>query len=303
METEQISTPLRKRHLLAAALHAVAFVVMIVLVVGVDTKTRDSMEKKVYRLKVQPPPPNDGTLTNFTVSDLNTPYALSAFPNTINPVYGTIAFFGLTSCAHIFYGLSPAYTKSYHENRNPFRWLEYAITATLMVLLIALNAGVQTIEAVIPILVATAVMQGCGFIVEAELAKQVPNYQVALMATICGWGLLLAVFVPILFGYWTALDDFNQQYVNSDGRPLKDKNGRDIAIPGFVAFIVFFQLAGFMLFGVTQLIQYRRRSASGNDMRTPFQKAERMYITLSLVTKLLLAGGIGWGVLSRASLK
>ena len=295
------TAPLRNWNMLAAILHIFAASAIIIVIAGVDTEILKSMEKKVYRLKVQPPPPNDGTLTSFSGSDLNTPYILSAFPQTINPVYGSIAFFGLTSLAHTFYGFSPAYIKSYHENRNQFRWLEYGITATLMVLLIALNAGVQTIEALIPILIATAVMQGCGYIVEAELAKPIPNYKVALMATVCGWALLLAVFVPILYGYLTALDDFEKQYVNSDGQPLKDSSGRDITIPSFVPFIIFFQLLGFALFGLTQLNQYRRRKASGEDMKAPFQQSEKTYIILSLVTKLLLAGGIGWGVIARVS--
>ena len=303
MEQQQSSFPSRRGHIIAAFMHAVACVIMIAVVISVDAQTLSSMEKKVYRLKVQPPPPNDGTLMNFTVNDLDTPYVLSALPYSINPVYGTIAFFGLTSLAHIFYCLAPAYANSYHENRNPFRWLEYAITATLMVLLIALDAGVQTIEAMLPILIATAVMQGCGYIVETELAKPAPNYRIALMATVCGWGLLLAVFVPILYGYWTAVDDFNQQYMNNDGRPLKDKNGRDIVIPSFVPFIIFFQLVGFSLFGLTQLLQYRQRKFSGRDSRAPFQQAEKMYIVLSLVMKMLLAGGIGWGIIARTSSK
>jgi hypothetical protein len=190
------------------------------------------------------------------------------------PVGLTVAIFlGLSSLFH-FIVASPQffgrYSKSLLAQRNYFRWVEYSISSSVMVVLIALITGVSDIAAMIALFGLNASMILFGWLQEKY---ESPGNG--------GW-------LPFIFGCiagaipWLAIGF----YILSIGGPS------DTSAPAFVYGIVFSIFLLFNSFALVQWLQYKRVGKWSNYLR-----GERTYITLSLVAKSALAWQIFAGTL------
>jgi len=174
-------------------------------------------------------------------------------------------FLGLSALAH-FIVASPQffgrYGKGLEEKRNYFRWVEYAISSSVMIVLIAQITGIADITALIAIFGVNASMILFGWL--QEKYEQPGN---------CGW-------VPFIFGCiagivpWLAV----LVYVLSPGGPA------DASAPAFVYGII---VTIFLLFNSFAWVQYKQYKAQGKWSN--YLHGERIYIVLSLVAKSLLA--------------
>lgn len=174
-------------------------------------------------------------------------------------------FLGLSALAH-FIVASPQffgrYGKGLEEKRNYFRWVEYAISSSVMIVLIAQITGIADITALIGIFGVNASMILFGWL--QEKYEQPGNG---------GW-------VPFIFGCiagivpWLAV----LVYVLSPGGPA------ETSAPGFVYGII---ITIFLLFNSFALVQYKQYKAKGKWSN--YLHGERIYIVLSLVAKSLLA--------------
>ena len=190
------------------------------------------------------------------------------------PVGLTVAIFlGLSSLFH-FIVASPQffgrYSKSLLSQRNYFRWVEYSISSSVMVVLIALITGVSDIAAMIALFGLNASMILFGWLQEKY---ESPGNG--------GW-------LPFIFGCiagaipWLAIGF----YILSIGGPS------DTSAPAFVYGIVFSIFLLFNSFALVQWLQYKRVGKWSNYLR-----GERTYITLSLIAKSALAWQIFAGTL------
>ena len=190
------------------------------------------------------------------------------------PVGLTVAIFlGLSSLFH-FIVASPQffgrYSKSLLAQRNYFRWVEYSISSSVMVVLIALITGVSDIAAIIALFGLNASMILFGWLQEKY---ESPGNG--------GW-------LPFIFGCiagaipWLAIGF----YILSIGGPS------DTSAPAFVYGIVFSIFLLFNSFALVQWLQYKRVGKWSNYLR-----GERTYITLSLIAKSALAWQIFAGTL------
>lgn len=174
-------------------------------------------------------------------------------------------FLGLSALAH-FIVASPQffgrYGKGLEEKRNYFRWVEYAISSSVMIVLIAQITGIADITALIAIFGVNASMILFGWL--QEKYEQPGNG---------GW-------VPFIFGCiagivpWLAV----LVYVLSPGGPA------DASAPAFVYGII---VTIFLLFNSFAWVQYKQYKAKGKWSN--YLHGERIYIVLSLVAKSLLA--------------
>jgi hypothetical protein len=215
---------------------------------------------------------------------------------SFNIIYGCLFFFALTAYAHIFYATDGfgkgSYTKVVAQGWNPYRWAEYGISASVMSVLIGYALGVTDLAQLANFALITAAMQGSGYVVEAALKQKVINRQVIIGATVAGWLLFVALWGPLLYTFWSKVNDVNLNYNDiidpSTSKPLK--------IPNFVWFIVTFQLLNYALFGI---IQAKQVSAALKGMPLAFPKVESQYLKLSFAGKLALAGGLSYGLIFR----
>lgn len=174
-------------------------------------------------------------------------------------------FLGLSALAH-FIVASPQFFDRYcaglAQQRNYFRWVEYSVSSSIMIVLIAQVTGVSDIAAIISIFGVNAAMILFGWLQE--------RYETPGSG---GW-------LPFIFGCiagivpWIVLSF----YVFSIG------GIGDTSAPTFVYGIVFTIFLFFNSFALVQWLQYKK-AGKWSD----YLKGERTYITLSLVAKSALA--------------
>lgn len=154
---------------------------------------------------------------------------------------------------------------------NPARWWEYSLSASLMVVLIAMLAGVSELVALIGLFGANAAMILFGLVQErVNVGSREVDWRPFVYGCAIG-------AVP-----WIAI---TAQLVVS----ATEGDG----VPGFVVAIFFTLLLLFNSFAVNMWLQYRRR---GRWADPAF--AERVYLLLSLIAKSALAWQVYAGALA-----
>ena len=182
------------------------------------------------------------------------------------PVGLTVAIFlGLSALAH-FIVASPQFFGRYSAGiaaqRNYFRWVEYAISSSVMIVLIAQVTGVAEISSIISIFGVNASMILFGWLQEKYENPGSGGWLPFIFGCIAG----LVPWLVLLF------------YVFSIG------GVSDTSAPAFVYGIVFTIFVFFNSFALVQWLQYKKVGKWSDYIR-----GERTYITLSLIAKSALA--------------
>jgi hypothetical protein len=241
---------------------------------------------------------SDGTVP-ATVSGQCSTRSIFAPPKktwSFNVIYGCLAFFAITAFAHIFYATdgfnSGKYSSVVAQGWNPYRWVEYAASASIMTVLIAYTLGIRDSNHLTSLIFINVALQLCGFLVENALIQTSVNMTTVTGATVVGWTLLLGMWIPIIYAFWSLVNDINLNYkgVNDSG------TGKPIKIPNFVWFIIVAQIINFWSFGFIQLGQVRDTMLG---TAKPFEVYESRYIFLSFAGKLALGSGLAYGLIYR----
>lgn len=293
---------LQNQNWVAAAAHLLTGITVLVLyLVWPATQSRASAETFRYQVAgpTTPATCNTAGTIPLTPDQCNTeivfqkPKAVASF----NVIYGVLAFFGLTAVAHIFYATdgfgSKAYTRSVSSGWNPYRWVEYAITASIMTALIGLVDGTRDTGTLVAIVAMTAAMQFCGFTVESVLRSSMAPWQTDTItgATVIGWILFVALWFVLIYSFANLVSDVDTLYKGTTG-----PDGDSITVPAWIWYVVIFQLLYYASFGIVQLVHIRGRLTNPNFN---YKSIEEWYIYLSYFAKLSLASGLGYGLLWR----
>jgi len=191
--------------------------------------------------------------------------------------WGVALFFGLCALFHFMVCLPPfnrRYVAGLVAQHNYFRWVEYSLSSSIMMVLIAQIVGISDAAALIAIFGVNASMILFGWLQE--------KYETPGSG---GW-------VPFIFGCiagivpWLAV----LLYVVAPGAAT------DVEPPAFVYGIIISLFLFFNCFAVVQVLQYKRVGKWSN-----YLNGERTYITLSLIAKSLLAWQIFAGTLAPGS--
>ena len=231
---------LRPYNLVAGSLHAAQAVAILVLA-------------NAFALPVQatymtgPPGPTVGRQP-VTLFDLSFAWAIAAF-------------FALSALAH-FSVSGPgwhSYQTQLRKNRNPYRWLEYSLSASIMIVLIAMLVGINDIAALVALVGVNASMIGFGWMQERYEAPGagLGPFWIGCVAGIVPW---IAITIYLVGP-------------GADGHP-----------PGFVYGIFFSLFILFNCFAINQWLQYKQLGRWKD-----YLVGERAYVTLSLIAKSLLA--------------
>jgi hypothetical protein len=187
--------------------------------------------------------------------------------------WGAAAFLFMSALAH-FTIVSPGvwgrYTQGLKEGRNYYRWVEYAFSSTLMVVLIALLTGIIDIAALIPIAGANAAMILFGLLQEKY---ETPGEGNSLTSY---WFGCLAGIVPWLAIGWYLISP-----------------GFDSVVPDFVIGIFISLFLFFNSFAIVMVLQQKQIGKWRN-----YAVGEMTYVTLSLVAKSALAWQVFGGTLA-----
>lgn len=181
-------------------------------------------------------------------------------------------FFFLSSAAHLF--IATVYYKKYNldlsRGMNKIRWVEYALSASVMMVAIAVLVGVYDFTNLLMIFVLVAIMNLLGLVMEIH------NQTTKKTSWISYWLGCLAGIVPwfvIAFYFWLSAEQGS-------------------APPDFVYWIFVSIFVFFNLFAINMVLQYKKIGPWKN-----YLYGERVYIILSLVAKTLLAWQVFAGTL------
>ena len=182
----------------------------------------------------------------------------------VNLGYFVAAFFFMSAIAHAI--IATKYRKTYEADLkkgvNKARWIEYGVSASTMMVAIALLSGINDLSSLI--------MNLMGLVMEThnQGAKKVNwlTYWIGCLAGIVPW---------IVFGIYVA-----GATVNGSG------------IPTFVYFIYGSMFILFNSFAINMYLQYTKKGKWAN-----YLYGERAYMILSLVAKTALAWQVFVGTL------
>lgn len=167
--------------------------------------------------------------------------------------------------------LNDQYNSDLQKGINQFRWFEYALSSSIMIVLIATLFGIYDIASLILIFTVNAVMNLFGLVMEqlnSGKDKDHVNWGPFVWGSIAGIAPWIAILL-YMFG-----------------------NGNFDQVPWFVWAIVGTYFVAFNTFPINMVLQYKKVGKWKN-----YIYGERVYITLSLVAKSILAWLVLFGAM------
>jgi hypothetical protein len=192
--------------------------------------------------------------------------------------WATATFLFLSAFFHLLLASPwgfPRYVAELERGRNRFRWVEYSLSSTLMIVLIALVTGITDLAALIGLGFANIAMILFGWLMEVANNGLMTSRGEAPVRGSRAW------WTPFWFGCvagigpWVAIGAYLWTTI-----AVLDGQGP----PGFVWGIIISLFVLFNTFAVNQWLQYRRVGRWRD-----YLFGERQYIILSLVAKSVLA--------------
>lgn len=182
-----------------------------------------------------------------------------------------VLIFLITALFHFFYWRNKAYIDEVKSGKNRFRWVEYAITATLMIYIYNILSGVKDIYSSFLIVILNIVMISFGYFLEMS-----PDPKVKLSALIMGFFILTVIFGVSYYQFVLNLSAAKQ----------------DFDIPDWVYAVVIAMIFWWITFGVVAVLYYRAYIRGNLD----FSRYEKYYIFLSFVSKAFMGYYITFGL-------
>jgi hypothetical protein len=190
----------------------------------------------------------------------------------IRIAWGVAAFLFLSAAAHWIVaspGVFPWYRKNLLRDRNYARWIEYALSSSIMVVLIALLPGIADVAALGAIFGVNAAMILFGLLVEHYESPGRPNW-------LSYWFGVVTGAVP-----WVIIGLYIFSPGSASGPPT-------FVYAIFISLFIFFNT-----FAVNMVLQYRRVGRWAD-----YLFGEKVYIVLSLTAKSILAWQVFGGTLA-----
>src|SRR6478609_7137977 len=182
--------------------------------------------------------------------------------------YAVALFLFLAAADHLVMaapGVNAWYVQNLRNRINRGRWIEYSISASLMMVLIAMVTGILELTALVAIFGANAAMIFFGLIMES--VSKPGDDRIDWWPFIFGSIIVAVPWIAIVIQL-----AYTRQHVTGEG------------IPGFVYGIIVSLFICFNSFAVNMVLQYKQVGPWRS-----YLFGERAYILLSLIAKSLLA--------------
>lgn len=165
-----------------------------------------------------------------------------------------------------------SYVENLKKGMNPYRWYEYAITSSIMIVIIATFVGVWDLWSLVMIFVLNAIMIMFGYMMEKiNFYTKKTDWSAYLLGCVSGftpWVVLAAYFVAALG--------------STETNP-----------PTFVYLTLLLYFIIFNTFSINMILQYK-----GLGKWKDYLYGERVYVLLSFIAKTILAWLVFVGVFS-----
>ncbi|MDG6220244.1 MAG: heliorhodopsin HeR [Candidatus Thermoplasmatota archaeon] len=177
------------------------------------------------------------------------------------------SFLFMSAIAHVLIStvLYKRYVRNLKKGLNPYRWVEYSVSASVMLLVIAMITGIYDIGSLIMVFSLNACMIFFGYVMEVHnQTTEKTNWSSYIFGCFAGFVPWVVIFISII----------------RSGPP-------DFVIWIFVTIAIFFNT-----FALNMVLQYKKLGKWSD-----YLYGERMYIILSLVAKSALAWQVFAGTL------
>ena len=250
---------LRKFNLIMGSFHLIQGIIMLFLATSVIQKIAE-FQPKITQFYLEFNPITQSLETSSRVL-FELPFGIMV-----------ASFLLISAVAHgIIYLMSDKYFNGLKKGINKFRWFEYALSSSIMIVLISTLFGIYDIASLILIFIVNATMNLFGLVMEqlnSGVEKTKVNWGPFVWGSIAG----IAPWIAILL-YMFGTGNFDM-------------------VPWFVWAIVGTYFVAFNTFPINMVLQYKR-IGKWKD----YLYGERVYIILSLVAKSFLAWLVLFGAM------
>lgn len=216
------------------------------------------------------------TIWSYFLKFNETTFMLESNPQALfNLPFGILvsSFLFISAIAHFIISIpkktNDIYNQDLKRGMNQFRWYEYALSSSIMIVLISVLFGVYDIGALIVIFLLNASMNLFGLLMEKmNEKKEKVDWLPFIFGAVAGIG---AWIVIALYGFG---------------------NANPLDVPWFVYAIVATYFVFFNLFPINMVLQYKKKGKWKN-----YLYGEKAYILLSLFAKTSLAWLVLFGVM------
>jgi hypothetical protein len=212
-------------------------------------------------------------LTFDSATETLVPAQRALFELPIGPAVALFLFMSAIAHFLLAWPLRGWYERRLAAGIQPMRWLEYSLSSSVMIVIIAALAGIQEIGTLVAIFGVNAAMNLFGWSMESanqgRAKTQWNHYIFGVVAGIVPW-------VVITIALWSAATEPGAA-----------------AIPAFVWAIFVSLFISFNIFAITMILQYRK-IGRWRDYLT----GEKTYMFMSLFAKTILAWQVFAGTLA-----
>jgi H+/Cl- antiporter ClcA len=217
-----------------------------------------------------------GVLNNGEDVTLSTKKEFSVSTQTIEILL--VLMFCVSGFFHLFYYTNGFYTKSYlkdvRSGYNRFRWLEFSLTAAIIIFILSLLSGNRDLNSIISTTVLASLAMGIGFFVERSKRKEDKTIGIIII-----FGVLATIFALL----YSSLVKNSDEYTDNGG------DYPDWAIGVLVGM-------GVWIFGLV-LITVISVGAYG-QIDYDFTLYEKLYTLFSYITKAYMGYYMTYGILA-----
>jgi len=206
--------------------------------------------------------------------------SVSSLKPTLTTVQGLlVAFFFITALFHFIYATSSLYPELITKRNNWLRWIEYSITSTIMLYIIALLCTVKDTNTYILLGSCNVIMISLGQLIEEKINMgQSPWIPMA-----ASFFLLFSEFSVITRDFSRRINDVNSYIQSSPSSRLGIGK-----IPTWIIYMLVILFLFFSCFGIVSLYYSIYPDTS-------YEMVEKAYIILSLIAKTTLGGFLAYG--------
>ncbi len=207
-----------------------------------------------------------------------------------------ISFFLITGCFHLFYFLANGeiekgketsfnneYTRVIANGNNFYRWIEYCITSTLMLYIIALSSGVKDTNIYNLIFATNIAMITQGQMVEVAI-RDGGDWKTPIITS----------FLLLFSEFFVIIRDFRNRLNQVDSFLASHPNlANGVRLPKWLAFMIIILFIFFSCFGFISLW--------GAFNKEKYEQVEYLYILFSFIAKATLGFFLAYGLSQRQS--
>ena len=209
-----------------------------------------------------------------TISDDNRDVGLEMYKyvdvDTIALETLLVLMFLITAFFHLFYAMSKNYTKEIKKGYNRYRWVEYCITATIMIFILSIISGVKDFDTVLSLCALNAVLMSFGYFFEIST-----DNQAKYTALIVGFLILVFIWFIIFRNFAYRISEVN--------------NNTQEKVPDWVYGVLIPMFFWWTSFGFVAIMNYYKGGK--------FIKYETYYIILSYLSKAFMGYYLAYALL------